>query len=112
MMLCYIILYCILHHRVGSQVGVLDFGDSIYSCRIFEPAICAGYFCLGQADPALVLEEILREYLQNVPFDVSEEEVTAYFHAARGRILLSVAFAAENSTLERLGETCFSYFNA
>lgn len=55
------------------QVGVLDFGDSIYSCRIFEPGISAGYFCLGQvrslraprcaeADPISVLEEVLRGF--------------------------------------------------
>ncbi|CAJ1405313.1 unnamed protein product [Effrenium voratum] len=81
-------------------VGIIDFGDSIYSCRIFEPAITAGYFSLGQANPLQVLREVLRGYLQQVPWDLSNEEVMAYFHAARGRVLLSVAFAAENSFLE------------
>eukprot|EP00913_Durusdinium_trenchii_P024241 g22760.t1 len=99
-------------------VGVIDFGDSIHSCRIFEPGITAGradggdgctarlfrtlpgYFSLGQADPVLVLSEVLRGYLQRVPWEISEDEVLAYFHVARGRILLSVAFAAENRHLE------------
>ncbi|CAL1138654.1 unnamed protein product [Cladocopium goreaui] len=83
-----------------ALAGILDFGDSIYSCRIFEPAIAAGYFSLCQADPVMVLQEVLRGYLEKVPWEIAEDEVLAYFHAARGRILLSVAFAAENSQLE------------
>eukprot|EP00933_Yihiella_yeosuensis_P034699 TRINITY_DN28173_c0_g1_i1.p1 TRINITY_DN28173_c0_g1~~TRINITY_DN28173_c0_g1_i1.p1 ORF type:complete len:349 (+),score=62.15 TRINITY_DN28173_c0_g1_i1:71-1117(+) len=85
----------------GDEVcGIIDFGDSIYSCRAFEPAIAAGYYSLGQADPMMVFKEVLRGYLRTVATPFSSDELLAYFHAARGRILLSVSFGAENMSLE------------
>eukprot|EP00931_Biecheleriopsis_adriatica_P024408 TRINITY_DN15218_c0_g1_i1.p1 TRINITY_DN15218_c0_g1~~TRINITY_DN15218_c0_g1_i1.p1 ORF type:complete len:484 (+),score=135.44 TRINITY_DN15218_c0_g1_i1:62-1513(+) len=81
-------------------VGIIDFGDSIYNCRAFEPAIAAGYYSLAQEDPLLVFCEVLRGYLSSAHSAFSEDELLAYFYAARGRILLSVSFAAENMSLE------------
>merc|ERR1712083_522671 len=85
----------------GSEVaGIIDFGDSIYSCSIFDPAIAAGYYSLGQEDPMLVFREVLRGYARLAPRVVSENEVKAFFHAARGRVLLSAAMSAEGCSLE------------
>lgn len=81
-------------------VGIIDFGDSIYSCRAFEPAIAAGYYSLEQEDPMMVIREVLRGYLRSAPSPLTDDELLVYFHAARGRILLSVSFAAENCSLE------------
>lgn len=81
--------------REGEVVGILDFGDSMSSCRVFEPAIAAGYYSLGQADPLTVLCEVLRGYLRTAPSPLSETELRAYFQAARGRVLLSVVSSAE-----------------
>merc|ERR1712032_1187903 len=80
--------------------GILDFGDSIYSCTVFEPAVAAGYYSLGQEDPMLVLCSVLQGYTRAAPGKLSRQELEAYFQVARGRVLLSVAFAAENSILE------------
>merc|ERR1712113_891723 len=80
----------LLFNSSGTEVlGVIDFGDSIYSCTIFDPAIAAGYYSLGQEDPMLVFQEVLRGYVRVAPKLVSVDEVTAFFHAARGRVLLS-----------------------
>lgn len=89
-----------LLYKGTEVVGVLDFGDSIYSCSIFDPAISAGYYSLGQADPMKVLREVLRGYVKTQSTPPSEAELGAYFHAARGRILLSVASSAHYSSLE------------
>jgi len=81
--------------RDNEVVGVLDFGDSIYSCTIFDCAIAAGYYSLGQADPMMVLTEVLRGYMRTAPSPPSAAELAVYFQAARGRLLLSVACSAE-----------------
>jgi len=85
----------------GSDVvGILDFGDSIHSVTVFDPAIAAGYYSLGQEDPLAVFREVLRGYALTAPQPLTEAEREVFFHAARGRILLSVAFSAEYSSLE------------
>jgi len=87
-------------YQDGRIVGILDFGDSIYSCTAFEPAISAGYYSLGQPEPMKVFCQVLRGYQQTAPRKLTGPERAAYFHAARGRVLLSVACSAEYSSLE------------
>lgn len=89
-----------LLYKGEEVVGILDFGDSIRSCTVFDPAIAAGYYSLGQEDPVAVLCEVMRGYVRAAPRRPSEEEIAAYFQAARGRVLLSVAFSSEYSSLE------------
>lgn len=84
----------------GDIVGILDFGDAIHSCSAFDPAIAAGYYCLGQPNPLVVLTEVLAGYLETAPHGMSDEEVRCYFHGARGRVLLSVSCSAEKQHLE------------
>lgn len=89
-----------LLYQDGRVVGILDFGDSIHSCTAFEPAIAAGYYSLGQAQPMKVFCQVLRGYQGSGPRALTGAELAAYFHAARGRVLLSVACSAEYSSLE------------
>lgn len=84
----------------SSVVGIIDFGDSIYGCTVFDLAIAAGYYCLAQADPMFVLCEVLRGYLRTAPRQLSDAEIAVYFQAARGRVLLSAAFSAQSCSLE------------
>ena len=35
----------------GTAAGVVDFGDMVESCTVFEPAVCAAYAMLGKPDP-------------------------------------------------------------
>lgn len=79
-------------------VGVLDFGDSIYSCTVFELGIAAGYYSLGQKDPLWVFCEVLRGYLQEA--DLSEDELAVLYHVAYGRVLLSVCMSAQSCAAE------------
>lgn len=83
-----------------TLAGILDFGDTIYNCSIFDPAIAAGYCSLGQKDPMRVFEEVLRGYASAAPAPVSDDEVRAFFQAARGRVLLSVSKSAEGCAAE------------
>jgi len=76
-----------------SMVGVLDFGDSIYSCTVFDLGIAAGYYSMGQEDPLWVFCEVLRGYLQEADF--TEEELAVLYHVCYGRVLLSVCMGAE-----------------
>merc|ERR1712224_257975 len=73
-------------------VGVLDFGDSIYSCTVFDVGIAAGYYSLGQEDPLWVFCEVLRGYLKEA--DLNEDELSVLFYVAYGRVLLSVCMSA------------------
>ncbi|CAK0888675.1 unnamed protein product [Prorocentrum cordatum] len=62
-------------------------------------AVVAAY-SLGQEDPMQVLCSVLRGYVSVAPVELSRQELEVFFQAARGRVLLSVAFAAENMALE------------
>lgn len=84
--------------RNGEVVGILDFGDSIYTCTVFDVGIAAGYYSLAQENPLDVFEEVLRGYLSRAP--LSDAELEAFFHVAYGRILLSVCFSAQSCTAE------------
>jgi len=84
----------------SSVVGIIDFGDSIYGCTVFDLAIAAGYYSLGQANPMMVFCEVLRGYLRTAPRQLSDAEIAAFFQVARGRVLLSVAFSAQSCSLE------------
>merc|ERR1712032_1456045 len=55
--------------------GILDFGDSIYSCTVFEPAVAAGYYSLGQEDPMLVLCSVLQGYTRAAPGKLSRQRI-------------------------------------
>lgn len=84
--------------RDSSVVGVLDFGDSIYSCTIFELGIAAGYYSLDQQDPLWVFGEVLRGYLTQR--QLSDLERSVFYHAAYGRVLLSVCMSAKSCAAE------------
>eukprot|EP00928_Gymnodinium_smaydae_P039489 TRINITY_DN26973_c0_g1_i1.p1 TRINITY_DN26973_c0_g1~~TRINITY_DN26973_c0_g1_i1.p1 ORF type:complete len:361 (+),score=80.02 TRINITY_DN26973_c0_g1_i1:96-1178(+) len=82
----------------GKVVGVLDFGDSIYACTVFDVGVAAGYYALGQADPLRVFAEVLRGYLREA--SLSAEELSVFYHAAYGRVLLSVCMSAQQTAAE------------
>jgi len=79
-------------------VGILDFGDSIYSCTVFDLGVAAGYYALAQADPMRVFSEVLRGYLREA--ELSDSELGVLYHAAYGRVLLSVCFSAQSCAAE------------
>jgi len=81
-----------------EAIGILDFGDSIYGCTIFELGIAAGYYALGQTDPVFVFCEVLRGYLAETP--LSDPELEAFYHVAYGRMLLSGSMSAEGCAAE------------
>lgn len=82
----------------GRIAGVLDFGDSIRSCTVFDVGIAAAYYSLAQEDPLRVFGEVLRGYLRSA--SLTEPELAAFFHVAYGRVLLSACFSAQSCAAE------------
>jgi Ser/Thr protein kinase RdoA (MazF antagonist) len=40
--------------------GILDFGDCVHTCLIFELAICIAYIMLGKKDPLATAAHIYK----------------------------------------------------
>lgn len=86
--------------KEGRVVGIIDFGDAVLGCSLFEPGITAAYFSLCQPNPMVVFREVLRGYVRRAEVTLSDLEIAAYFHIARGRLLLSVVNSAHGCSLE------------
>lgn len=79
-------------------VGVIDFGDALYTHTINELAIACAYACMGKEDPLRAALEMIKGYHEVFPLEVSELAVLYYQIAAR--LLLTVVHAAENAHKE------------
>jgi Ser/Thr protein kinase RdoA (MazF antagonist) len=73
-------------------VGLIDFGDIVYSYTVGDLAIAVAYVILGKADPyaaaAPVIEGCMRE------FPLTEDEREALWTLVRLRLCMSVSIAA------------------
>ncbi|MEM8899389.1 MAG: aminotransferase class III-fold pyridoxal phosphate-dependent enzyme, partial [Bacteroidota bacterium] len=79
-------------------VGVIDFGDALYTHTINELAIACAYACMGKEEPLRAALEMSRGYHEVFPLEKSELAVLYYQIAAR--LLLTVVHAAENAHKE------------
>lgn len=52
---------------VRRVAGLIDFGDMVYSCTVFEIAIAAAYIMLDKADPVAAAAQLIAGYHQNCP---------------------------------------------
>jgi 4-aminobutyrate aminotransferase-like enzyme/Ser/Thr protein kinase RdoA (MazF antagonist) len=82
-----------LYTRNQSVVGLIDFGDMVYSYTVSDLALTIAYAILGQPDPLTAAAHILRGY--HATFPLFEDEITALFGLVTLRLCLSVAIAAE-----------------
>ncbi len=71
-------------------VGLIDFGDVVYSTRVFEIAIAMAYGLLGSDDPLRVGNLVLAGYEEVTPLTAAEREIV--FHLACCRLATSAAF--------------------
>ncbi len=78
--------------RRQQVVGLLDFGDSVWSARVHEVAVAAAYALLGQDDPLAALAEVAGGYHEAWPLD--DAEIAALFPLVLLRLALSVHHAA------------------
>lgn len=73
-------------------IGLIDFGDMVYSHTINELAIAAAYALMGHDDPLAVLEHLVASY--HSERKLSEAEVDALYGLIALRLCTSVCNAA------------------
>jgi 4-aminobutyrate aminotransferase-like enzyme/Ser/Thr protein kinase RdoA (MazF antagonist) len=78
--------------------GLLDFGDMVNSCTVFELAVAVTYAILDTDDPISAAADIIKGY--NEVFPLHESEVAVLFTLIRTRLAMSVAIAAYQVSLE------------
>lgn len=77
----------------GNRIsGLIDFGDAVYSCLIFNLAVTCTYAMLGQDDPLKAAALVVKGYHQQYP--LTEEELSLLYYAIAGRLCLSVTRSA------------------
>ncbi len=76
----------------GKVTGLLDFGDLIDSCTVFEPAICVAYAILGKPDPVSAAAQVIGGY--HATFALTEEELALLYDLVALRLCTSAALAA------------------
>lgn len=73
-------------------VGLVDFGDMVYSYTVGDLAIGVAYVVLGKADPLAAAEQVIDGYCHE--FSLTKEEFDALWPLVRLRLCMSVCIAA------------------
>ena len=81
-----------VYTRRQSVVGLLDFGDMVWSARVHDLAVAAAYALLGQDEALAAIAAVARGYHQVLPLDA--DELAALFPLVLLRLALSVHHAA------------------
>ena len=78
----------------GRMVGLLDFGDMVYSATVCDLAIALAYTMLGEAEPLRVAAQVIRAYQDRCPLNEAEQQ--ALFPLVLSRLAMSVCYSAHN----------------
>jgi Ser/Thr protein kinase RdoA (MazF antagonist) len=78
----------------GRMVGLLDFGDMVYTATVCDLAIALAYAMQGEKGPLTVAAQIIRGYQRCYP--LTEAEQQALFPLILSRLCMSVCYAAHN----------------
>jgi 4-aminobutyrate aminotransferase-like enzyme/Ser/Thr protein kinase RdoA (MazF antagonist) len=84
--------YNLLLDEQHHFAGLLDFGDAIYTRRLFEVANACAYVIDRMADPVEVIAELTAAYHENNP--LQEAEIDLIFDAVQVRLGMSMSLAA------------------
>ncbi len=79
-------------------VGLIDFGDMVYSGIIFEPAIAAAYLMMDKEDPAAAAAAVVGGYHAVLP--LTEQEVALLPALIAIRLCISVSLSAYQKVQE------------
>jgi len=79
--------------RNQSIVGLIDFGDMVYSYTIGDLAVAIAYAILGKPDPLSTAAQIIKGY--HIAHPLTDDELTALFGVVTMRLCMSVCIAAE-----------------
>ena len=78
----------------GRMVGLLDFGDLVYSATVCDLAVVLAYTMLGEREPLSVAAQLIRAYQRHYP--LTEAEQRALFPLILARLSMSVCYSAHN----------------
>jgi Ser/Thr protein kinase RdoA (MazF antagonist) len=81
--------------RDGRVVGLIDFGDMVYSATACDLAIALAYSLLGHADPLAAASTIIRSYQRH--FALTEPEIDALYPLMTARLCMSLCYSAHNA---------------
>ncbi len=73
-------------------VGLLDFGDMVYSYTVGNLAIAIAYVVLDKADPRAAADEVVEGYRSAFP--LLENELEAVWRLVLMRLCMSICLAA------------------
>ncbi len=76
----------------NEVVGLIDFGDIVYSYTVGDLAIALAYVVLGKADPYAVAAPVIEGYVREFP--LTKDELDALWPLVRLRLCMSVSIAA------------------
>ncbi len=78
--------------RNQNVVGLIDFGDMVYSYTVADLAVAMAYAILEKPDPLATATSLVKGYHQQHP--LNEEEIGALFGLVTMRLCMSVCLAA------------------
>ena len=79
-------------------IGVIDFGDALFTHTINELAIACAYACMGAIDPLEAATHVIKGFHRIFPLE--EKEVEVLFSLIAARLMITVANAAWNKQHE------------
>ncbi|MFT5526211.1 MAG: 4-aminobutyrate aminotransferase-like enzyme/Ser/Thr protein kinase RdoA (MazF antagonist), partial [Pirellulaceae bacterium] len=80
------------------QVGVIDFGDMVYSTTVNELAIAAAYVVLDKSDPLRAAAVLIEGFHDALPLE--DDELSVLFQLIKMRLCTSVVMSAHQGSLE------------
>jgi Ser/Thr protein kinase RdoA (MazF antagonist) len=84
--------------REGRVVGLLDFGDMVYSAVVCDLAIALAYALLDQPDPLAASVPIIRAYHSR--FALTKSEIDALYPLMTARLCMTLCYAAYNAQVK------------
>ncbi len=78
--------------EANKVVGLIDFGDAVYSYTVGDLAIAVAYVVLGKEDPYAAAQPVIEGYRQE--FELTKDELDALWSLVRLRLCTSVCIAA------------------
>ncbi|MFN0087332.1 MAG: aminotransferase class III-fold pyridoxal phosphate-dependent enzyme, partial [Blastocatellia bacterium] len=82
----------------GEVAGLIDFGDMLHTCTVFEPAIAAAYALLDKRDPLEAAARVAAGYHSGNPLE--EREIELLDLLIRTRLAVSVINSAWMKSLD------------
>jgi Ser/Thr protein kinase RdoA (MazF antagonist) len=78
----------------GRMVGLLDFGDMVYSATVCDLAVALAYIMLDEEQPLAIAASVIRAYERHYPLQEAERQ--ALFPLVLSRLAMSVCYSAHN----------------